>query len=140
MKVALSLTVAVVSASGTGKDSIAMLVEMMSGFEAKVLKEGEEAQKVYAEFAEWCEDRSKELRNEVKTAKREIQNLEATVYKETNAQDVLTTKIEDIAGHIASEEKDLAAATKIRDQENADFQAKEKELVDVLDTLGRAIT
>jgi hypothetical protein len=141
MKVALSLIGAVsVSASGTGKDSIAMLVEMMSGFETKVMKEGEEAQKVYAKFAEWCEDRSKELHFEVKTAKREIQNLEATVYKESNAQGVLTTKIEDTAGHIASEEKDLAAATKIRDEENADFQAKEKELVDVLDTLARAIS
>ena len=104
-----------------------MLVEMMSECEAKVMKEGEEAQKVYAEFAEWCEDRSKELRYEVKTAKREIQNLEATVYKETNAQQVLTTQIEEVAGHIASQEKDLAAATKIRNQENADFQAKEKE-------------
>merc|ERR1719331_1825032 len=94
----------------------------MSSFEAKVMAEGEKSQKVYAEFAEWCEDRSKELRFEVKTAKREIQNLEATIYKETNAQAVFTTKIEDIGGHIASEEKDLASATKIRDQERADFQ------------------
>ena len=42
MKVALSLTVAVVSASGTGKDQF---VEMMSRFEAEVMKKGEEAQK-----------------------------------------------------------------------------------------------
>ena len=138
MKVALSLTAAVVSASGTGKDSILQLVEMMSSFEAKVIKEGEEAQKVYSKFAEWCEDRSKELRNEVKTAKREIRDLEATVYKETNAQQVLTTQIEDIASHIAADEKDLAAATKLRDHERADFQSKEKELVDILDTLARA--
>merc|ERR1719183_2884837 len=103
MKVALSLNVAVVSASGTGSDSIAQLVEMMGGFEAKIMHEGEEAQKVYAEFAEWCEDRSKELRYEVKTAKREIQNLEATITKETSSQQVFTTQIEDIAGHIASQ-------------------------------------
>lgn len=139
MKIALSLTVAVVSASGTGKDSILQLVEMMSSFEAKVMKEGEEAQNVYAEFAEWCEDRSKELRYEVKTAKRSVQNLEAIVEKETSTQQVLTTQIEDIAGHIASDENDLAAATKLRDTEKADFQSKENELVDILDTLGRAI-
>merc|ERR1719331_978380 len=112
----------------------------MSSFEAKVMAEGEKSQKVYAEFAEWCEDRSKELRFEVKTAKREIQNLEATIYKETNAQAVFTTKIEDIGGHIASDENDLAAATMLRNKEKADFQSKEKELVDILDTIGRAIS
>jgi len=140
MKVALSVTAAVVSASGTGSDSIAQLVEMMGSFETKVMKEGEKAQKVYTEFAEWCEDRSQELRYEVKTGKREIQNLEATVYKESNSQGVLTGQIEDIAGNIASNEKDLAGATKIRHHERADFEGKEKDLVDVIDTLARAIT
>jgi len=140
MKIALSVTLAVASASGTGKDSILQLVEMMSSFEAKVMKEGEEAQKVYAEYAEWCEDRSKELRNEVKTAKRDVQNLEATIAKETSTQQVLTSQIEDIAGHIASDESDLAAATKLRDSEKADFKSKEAEMEDILDTLGRAIS
>merc|ERR1711871_1411205 len=140
MKVALSLNVAAVSASGTGLDSIGKLVQMMNSFEAKVIKEAEESQKLYNEFAEWCEDRSKELRYEVKTAKSEIQNLEATIYKEANAQQVSSTKIEEFAGNIASGEKDLASATKIRDREYADFQRTEKDLVDVLDTLARAIT
>merc|ERR1719386_15311 len=101
----------------------------MSGFEAKIMHEGEEAQKVYAEFAEWCEDRSKELRYEVKTAKREIQNLEATITKESSTQQVLTTQVEDIAADIASDEKDLAAATKIRNQEKTHFRSKDEELV-----------
>ena len=35
---------------------IGKIVQMIGDLQAKVIKEGEEAQKVYSEFAEWCED------------------------------------------------------------------------------------
>ena len=38
--------------------------------EAKIIKEGEGAQKVYDEFAEFCDDRSKDLGFEIKTGKK----------------------------------------------------------------------
>merc|ERR1711967_218199 len=37
--------------------------------QAKIIGEGEEAQKVYEEFAEWCEDSSEDLGFDIKTAK-----------------------------------------------------------------------
>jgi hypothetical protein len=141
MKVTLSLSVAVVSAlkTDTSNNPIAKLVETLADCEAKVMKEGEEAQRVYAEFAEWCEDRAKNLRYEVKTAKGQAAGLQAIVFKETSTQQALNSQIEDIAADIASDEKDLAAATKIRSQETADFQTRETDLVEVIDTIGRAI-
>jgi hypothetical protein len=141
MKVALSLIVAGVSASETGaaNNAIAKLLDTLTACEAKVTKEGEDAQKVYAEFAEWCEDRSKDLRYEVKTSKRQIAGLQATISKETGSQQALTSSVEDVAANIAEDDADLTAATKIRNQENADFTAREKDLVDVIDTIGRAI-
>jgi len=141
MKVALSLTVAaVVSALDADTATpIAKILEVLSGCEAKVMKEGEEAQKVYAEVAEWCEDRATNLRFEVKTATGQAEGLQAVVFKETSTQLALNSKIEDIAADITTDEKDLAAATKIRGQETADFQASEKDLVAVIDTLARAV-
>ena len=40
-------------------------------------QEGEVSQKLYAEFAEWCEDRSKDLGFEIKTGKATVDDLKA---------------------------------------------------------------
>ena len=44
-----------------------------------------------------------------------------------------------ISGSAARTEADLKAGTAIRAKENADFEPSEKELLDVIDTLERAI-
>merc|ERR1719158_1617821 len=103
MKVALSLIVA--SASGSDTDTatpspIAKILETLSSCQAKVIKEGEEAQKVYAEYAEWCEDRATNLRYEVKTATAQAEGLQATVDKEIADQQLLNSQIEDHAADI----------------------------------------
>lgn len=118
---------------------IAKVLEMLGGAEAKIIKEGEEAQKVYAEFSEWCEDQSRNLGYEIKTGKTEQAELQAVILKEKSSQDVLNQEIEDTAASIASDDKDLKAATKIRGEGNADFKATEKELTEVIDSLNRAI-
>ena len=53
---------------------------------------------------------------------------------------VMDSKIGDLASNIATSSAQLKDATLIRDGEAADFAASEKELVEVIDTLGRAIT
>jgi hypothetical protein len=112
---------------------------MISDLEGKVIGEGEQSHKIYAEFAEWCEDRSKEVGFEIKTGKAEVAELTATIDQEDATIGSLNAKIEELASSIATDEADLKAATTIRDKEAADFAAEEKELSEVIDTLGRAI-
>merc|ERR1719482_2213136 len=112
---------------------------MMSGLEQKIIGEGKEAQKVYDEFAEWCEDRSKDLGFEIKTGKASVADLSATIEDEDAKIAAATSKIDDLSSDIASDEADLKAATKIREKEAADFAAEEKELNEVIDMLQRAI-
>merc|ERR1719201_2446391 len=112
---------------------------MIADLEAKILGEGNDAQKVYDEFAEFCEDRSKELGFEIKTGKAEVKDLSAAIEKEQATQESLNAKIEELSGAIATDEADLKAATDIRTKEQAAFEAEEKELVDVIGTLERAI-
>ena len=111
---------------------------MIGDLQSKVIAEGEESQKLYAEFAEWCEDRSKDLGFEIKTGKAEVETLKATIDEETALTLSLNTKIEELASSIASDEADLKAATKVRETENADFVAEEKELMTVIDMISRA--
>jgi len=129
----------VASVNANEVNPIEKVVQMMSDLEAKIIGEGKEAQKTYDEFAEWCEDRSKDLQFEIKTGKANAADLEATIQKETANAEELTAKIEDLSADVAADEAELKEATAIREKEAAAFAAEEKELKEVIDMLQRAI-
>jgi hypothetical protein len=120
-------------------DPIAKVIQMIADLQAKVQAEGADAQKVYDEFSEFCEDRSKELGFEIKTGEQGKKDLEAAIANEAAKAESLTAKIEELSAGIAVDEADLKAATEIRAKENKAFVAEEKELVDVIGTLERAV-
>jgi hypothetical protein len=118
---------------------VAKVIDMLAGLQAKIIGEGEEAQKTYDEFAEWCEDTAKQLQFEVKTGKQGVADLQAKIEEETSTIAALNAKVEELAASLAADTADLKAATEIRTKEKSDFDAAEKELMDCVDTLGRAI-
>jgi vacuolar-type H+-ATPase subunit H len=65
--------------------------------------------------------------------------LKATIGKEAATITALASKVEDLAATIAKDDKDLAAATKIRGEEAADFATEEKELTETIGAVQRAI-
>jgi hypothetical protein len=132
-----SLIVAVASASDT-HNPIAKILDTLRECETKVTKEGEEANKVYAKESALCQDRSQVLMLEIKNGQLQADGLSATVFKETSNQQALSSQIDDLASDIATDEKDVAAATKVRNRETTDFKATEKDLVAVIDTISRA--
>jgi len=139
-KAALLFTsVTLQSAAASSTDPIEKVLQMISDLEGKIMTEGKDAQKVYDEFAEFCEDRSRELGFEIKSGKSTKKDLEATIADEKAKQESLNAKIEELSAAIATDEADLKAATDIREKEHKAFLAEEKELVDVIDTLSRAI-
>merc|ERR1719310_2503413 len=127
------------SVSATNATPIEKVLQMISDLQAKIIAEGNDAQKVYDEFSEFCEDRSRELGFEIKTGKQEVKDLEAVIAKEKATAESLSAKIEELSSAIATDEADLKAATGIREKEQSAFEAKEKELLDVLNTLERAV-
>jgi hypothetical protein len=135
--VASSMTLA--SAAADQVNPIGKVLEMLTGLQAKVIKEGEGSQKVYEEFSEWCEESNKRLAFEIKTGKAEVVELKAVISEETALIESLTTKAEDLAQKINVDETDLVQATHIRDAEAAAFAAEKSELDDIIDTLTRAI-
>mmetsp|Transcript_3072 Transcript_3072/g.8034 ORF Transcript_3072/g.8034 Transcript_3072/m.8034 type:complete len:700 (-) Transcript_3072:77-2176(-) len=115
------------------------VVSLLSDLQAKITKEGEEAKATYEKFTEWCEDRSKNTKYEITTAKSEIATLKASIDKSSSLVTELTSKVEELAGSISGLDADIKAAVKIREDESADFAAAEKELVEIVDALQRAI-
>merc|ERR1719181_1321197 len=108
---------------------IEKVLSMISNLESKIIKEGQVAQKTYDEFAEWCEDRSRNVGFEIKDGKRDVASETATIESSTATIASLETKIQELADAISTDEKDVAAATKIRNTESADFKATEKDLL-----------
>jgi len=139
---AFTALLAVLALSGVqadGVDPIEKVLQMIGDLQGKIIGEGNDAQKVYDEFSEFCEDRSRQLGFEIKTGKAEVKDLSAAIDKETATAASLNAKIEELSASIATDEQDLKAATEIRAKENGAFVAAEKELVEVIGTLERAV-
>lgn len=139
MSAVLLFAVASSTASGAEVNPIGKVIQLLTDLQSKIIGEGEVAQKAYVEYSEWCEERSKNLGFDIKTAKAEVTDLTATIAEETALSDSLSAKIEGLAADIATDEADLKAATEIRTHEQADFAASEKELSEIIDTLSRAV-
>jgi len=118
---------------------IGKVLQLISDLQAKILKEGEGAQKVYEEYSEWCEDRARELGHEIKTGMSQAETLEATIAEKEAQGKSLNAKIDELAASIATDEADLKAATEIRSMEESDFKAEEAELSEMISMLERAV-
>merc|ERR1719262_1250059 len=112
---------------------------MISELQQKIIKEGEDFHATYKEFAEWCEDESKNFRFEIKTGKAEAEEFKSLIEEQKADIEAEEAKIEELTATLATDEADLKAATLVRKTENKDFRAEEKELTDNIDTLERAI-
>merc|ERR1719343_1851668 len=100
----------VVPAAAEESSPIGKVLEMISDLQSKVVAEGEESHKVFAEFSEWCEDKARELGFSIKTAEGEIRDLKATIEKETASIEEFNTKLEELGNELALDEADLKAA------------------------------
>jgi molecular chaperone GrpE (heat shock protein) len=139
MKMALAFLL--VAGAGANKaNPLGEVISLMNDLSAKVTMDKEAEAKAYKEYFEWCDDVSKNKQNEIKTATAQKEKLEATIAELTANIQSGDTKIGELAADISTSTADLASATAIREKESADFATAEKELVDVIDTLARAVT
>jgi len=134
------LLVATPAASAEESNPLGKVFELMSALEAKIVKEGEAEAKAFKEFFEWCDSSSQNLNNEIKNGKSSQEKLTAKIGELTSDISVGDSKIEELSAAISTNEGELNEATAIRTKEAADFAAAEKELVETVDTLDRAVS
>eukprot|EP00446_Apocalathium_sp_SHHI-4_P027530 CAMPEP_0177237140 /NCGR_PEP_ID=MMETSP0367-20130122/45828_1 /TAXON_ID=447022 ORGANISM="Scrippsiella hangoei-like, Strain SHHI-4" /NCGR_SAMPLE_ID=MMETSP0367 /ASSEMBLY_ACC=CAM_ASM_000362 /LENGTH=707 /DNA_ID=CAMNT_0018688095 /DNA_START=64 /DNA_END=2187 /DNA_ORIENTATION=+ len=115
------------------------VIDLIDELAAKVTADGENEAKAYAEYIEWCDDASTNSKFAVEDATKQQAKLEAKIGELTSDISVADSKIGELAGAISTGGKELSDAQLIREKETADFAAGEKELVDAVDTLGRAV-
>jgi chromosome segregation ATPase len=141
----MKLTVVAVTAlalftvvGGEEVNPLGKVFELMKRLEAEVVKDGEAEAKSYKEYFEWCDSTSKNVANEIKTGETSKAKLTAKITELSSDIEVGDSKIEELASAISSNEAQLKDATAIREKEEADFLASEKELMSTIDTLERA--
>lgn len=135
----LSATAAVAAASSEKVSPVQKVLQLLADLETKVIKEGEVSQKTFDEYSEWCEERAKNLGYEIETGKTDMSDLSAAIERASSEMTSLQSSIEETSASIAQNEADLKAAEGIRAKEAKDFKAEEKELMDVVSSLERAI-
>jgi hypothetical protein len=112
----------------------------MDELKAKIIKEGEVEAKAYEEYLQWCQSAVQDTGFAIETATKEKGELEAKITQMTAEISEDGSNTEDLAAANATNEGDLKAATAIREKEVADFLKAEKELLEVISALERAIS
>merc|ERR1712194_39309 len=104
------------------------VVMLLGDLEKKIIADGEEEQKAFEAYEDWCHNGAKDKGFEITTAKASIEDLTATIGKAQSDISTLSAKIEDLGNAIAENDGDLKAATDIRQKENAEYVVTEQEL------------
>jgi len=126
-------------ATASSVSPVQKVIQLLDELKGKVEADLASEEKAMEEYTTWCDEESNEKEDAITSSKRTIDDLSATMEDAKGTIATLTSKVEDLTSKISSSESDLAEATKIRNKENADFLAAEKELVDTVDGLDRAV-
>jgi len=118
---------------------IEKVLQLLAELEAKIIKDGEETQKLYEEFTDYCKGTAKDTQFAIKTGKSAAERFSATAEDAAAEIVELETKIGELSTKTATNSQDLAAATEIRKAEAEDYTASDADLSETIDMLRRAI-
>merc|ERR1740129_1667732 len=88
----------------------------------------------------WCDDTSKNTAFAIETATKSKSQLQAKIQELTSEIQAADSAIDGLASAIATAGSEVKDATLVRGKESADFAASEKELVESIDAISRAIS
>merc|ERR1719469_886619 len=125
----LASTTQVVSGED-GPNPLSAVITLMDDLTARVIQDGDVADKEYHEYFEWCDETTQNAGFAIKTGESDKKKLEATIGELKSEVEGADTKIEELAASTADGEKELKDATVIREKEAADFAANDEELME----------
>jgi len=114
------------------------VIELLDDLKGKVEADLANEEKMMEEYTTWCDEEANEKEDAITSSKRTVKDLEATILDAQATIQTLTSKVGELTGKISASEGDLKKATSIRENEQKDFTAAEKELVETVDSLSRA--
>jgi hypothetical protein len=116
------------------------VIQLLDELKGKVESDLANEEKLMEEYTTWCDEEANTKEDAITSSKRTIGDLSATIEDAKATIIELTSSIDELTTTISSSEADLDKATSLRNTEHDDFKASEKELVDTVDSLERAMT
>ena len=116
------------------------VIDLMAELSAKIQKEGEDAAQAYDAYVQWCQNAVQDTGFTIKSATKEKGELKAKITELSSEIDGAGSKIEELASTISTNEADMKSAAEIRAKEVTEFLASEKELMEVISAIDRAIS
>merc|ERR1719498_693725 len=96
-------------------------------------------EEIYEKMSCWCEVNDKEKTASIASAERAIDQLTSTIEEKTALSAQLKGEIEGLEEEMAKAQEAIDTATAMREEEKAEFTTEEKELIDTVDALTRAV-
>lgn len=124
------------AANASPVQKVIQLIEELKG---KVQKDLQNEAGQMEEYAQFCDDEQTQKGFAIKTATREIEGFKAAIEHSEGQVQEFGSIIEAAGGESAAKNQELASATDVRNNENSDFKAAQKELVESIDALARAV-
>jgi chromosome segregation ATPase len=118
--------------------AVQKVIELLDDMKSKITSDLEAESAAMEEYLAFCDDETKEKANAIKTAEAQMADLNAII-EESKA--TITAKDDEVATlgtTISDKTSELEKVTTVREEENADFVAAEKELVKSVDECARA--
>jgi hypothetical protein len=115
------------------------VIQLLGDLKAKVSAELKAEETMMAEYSQYCDDQANEKEDAITAAKRTITDLSATIEDASGTISSLQGEVEELGQQSATTDRDLEAASAIRKKEHESFAVTEKEMLEAVDTLERAI-
>jgi len=131
--------VLVLVGSARAGSPVAKVIELLEESKNKVLRDLAAEEKEMSEYSQFCDDEVVSKTHAIQTATRKISEIEATVEDKTAQISQAEEEVAKLGTEVASKEAEVASASGIRSKEKTDFKASEKELMESIDALERAI-
>jgi chromosome segregation ATPase len=135
----LSLALIVAPVLGAQVSPVQKVIQLIDELKTKVSKNLAAEKASMEEYTSFCDDEASEKGYAIKTAGKAIDGYKAVIEDTTGQIQGFSSVVESSASEGASKGAELASATEVRKNENTDFKAAEKELVEAVDTLARAV-
>jgi len=137
--VALSMAAGVAANASKGSP-VGKVIELIDELKVKVQKDLDAESKAIEEYSTFCDDEQTAKGFAIETAKDDIEGYKAVIEETTGTIQQLAATIDEAGSETSSKSSELKSSTGVREEENKDFNAADKELVEAIDTLGRAVT
>lgn len=120
------------------KNPVSKVITLLKDILKEIDHEAEKDGEVYDEISCWCETNDKEKSNNIAELESHLDQLAKSVSYWTSQSSRFTTEVADLKHNLAREQQDLDKATKLREEQLAEFHKEEKELVKSVQSLSTA--